>query len=124
MALAVFLGAFTVIGQIISTGSRASVAGQLESEAVLRARTKLAEVVGGIEPVAGVQGESFEDDPSWTWSLTVSDGPHDDLLLLTITIEHLGSDGTPDATFLLNRIVRDPQLFIDAAAEAALAEEV
>jgi hypothetical protein len=124
LALAVFLGAFTVIGQIVSTGSQASVAGQLESDAVLRAQTKLAEVVGGIEPVAGVQGESFEDDPDWTWSLTVSDGPHEDLLLLTITVEHLRADGTPNASFVLNRVVRDPQLFIDAAADAASAEEV
>lgn len=124
LALAVFLGAFAAVGQVIDTGSQASIEGQLESAAVLRAQTKLSEVVAGIEPMEGVQGQTFEDDPNWTWSLTVGDGPHVDLLLLTITIEHIRPNGTVDGSFLLNRLVRNPQLFIDAAEEAALAEEV
>lgn len=123
LALAIFLGAFAAIAQVIDLGRQASVAGQLENEAVLRAQTKLAEVIAGVEPMSGLQGQAFEDDPNWTWGLEIGDGPHVDLLGLTITVEHTRPSGTVDAQFVLRRLVRDPQLFIDAAASASLSEE-
>src|SRR5690606_31005323 len=119
-ALAVFLGAFAAIGQVIDLGRQASVEGQLENEAVLRAQTKLAEVIAGIEPMTALEGQAFEDDPNWTWGLTMGDGPHVDVLGLTITVEHTRANGSVDAAFVLTRFVRDPQLFIDAAANASL----
>jgi general secretion pathway protein I len=122
LALAVFLGAFAAIGQIIDVGRQASVEGQLENEAVIRAQTKLAEIVAGVEPMTAVQSQAFEDDPDWTWGLAMAAGPHADLLQLTISVEHLRPTGTIDAGFQLHRWVRDPQLFIDAAANAALSE--
>jgi general secretion pathway protein I len=122
LALAIFLGAFAAIGQIIDLGRQASVEGQLENEAVLRAQTKLAEVVAGIEPMTALEGQAFEDDPNWTWGLTMDTAPHVDVLGLTITVEHTRPNGTVDAAFVLTRFVRDPQLFIDAAANASLSE--
>ena len=123
LALAIFLGAFAAIAQIIDLGRQASVTGQLENDAVLRAQTKLAEVIAGVEPMTAVQGQAFDDDPNWTWGLSLSDGPHADMLALAVTIEHVRTSGNADATFTLNRLVRDPQLFIDAAANASLSEE-
>jgi len=120
LALAIFLGAFAAIGQVIDLGRQASVEGQLENEAVLRAQTKLAEVIAGIEPMSAMQQQAFEDDPNWTWGLTMGDAPHVDVLGLTITVEHTRPNGTVDAAFVLTRFVRDPQLFIDAAANASL----
>lgn len=120
LALAIFLGAFAAIGQVIDLGRQASVEGQLENEAVLRAQTKLAEVIAGVEPMTALQAQPFEDDPNWTWSLTMGDAPHVDVLGLTITVEHNRPNGTVDAAFVLTRFVRDPQLFIDAAANASL----
>lgn len=123
LALAVFLGAFAAIAQILDVGRQAAVEGQLENEAVLRAQSKLAEVLAGIEPMSAVQGQAFEDDPNWSWSLTISDGPHVDLLGLAIQVQHVRPTGSLDAAFILHRLVRDPQLFIDAAANAALESE-
>jgi general secretion pathway protein I len=122
LALAIFLGAFAAISQVIDLGRQASVEGQLENEAVLRAQTKLAEVIAGIEPMAALEGQAFEDDPDWTWGLTMGDAPHVDVLGLTITVEHTRANGSIDAAFVLTRFVRDPQLFIDAAANASLSE--
>jgi len=123
LALGIFLGAFAAIAQIVDLGRQASVQGQLENEAVLRAQTKLAEVISGVEPMSGVQGQAFEDAPNWTWGLSIADGPHVDLLNLVITVEHVRPNGDVDQAFVLNRLVRDPQLFIDAAANASLSEE-
>jgi general secretion pathway protein I len=123
LALAIFLGAFAAISQVIDLGRQASVAGQLENEAVLRAQTKLAEVIAGVEPMSALQGQAFEDDPNWTWGLEMGDGPHVDLLGLTVTVEHVRPNGSIDASYMLTRMVRDPQLFIDAAASASLSEE-
>lgn len=123
LALAIFLGAFAAVGQIIDVGRQASVEGQLENDAVLRAQTKLAEVIAGIEPMAAVESQPFEDDPDWRWGLAINEGPHVDLLALSISVEHTRPNGSIDAAFVLNRFVRDPQLFIDAAASASLSEE-
>ena len=116
IALAIFLGSLAAIGQIVDVGSVAASRGRLHSEAVLRCETKLAEVIAGIEPMTAVSGQMFEDDPEWSWTLTIADGPYSDLLELTVDVIHQRSNGTSNAEFSLTRLIRDPQLFIDAAA--------
>lgn len=116
LALGIFLGAIAAIGQVINVGTIAAGEGQLNSEAVLRCETKLAEVIVGIEPMVAAEAQPFADDGRWLWSLTVTDGPHADLLQLDVTVTHNRLNGTQDATFTLTRLVRDPQLYIDAAA--------
>jgi general secretion pathway protein I len=116
LALGIFLAAVTAIGQIVNVGSTAATDGQLQSEAVLRCETKLAEIIAGIEPMAGAQGQAFADDARWSWSLAIADGPHADLLHLTVSVTHQRANGNTDAQFALTRLVRDPQLYIDAAA--------
>ncbi|MGD9857247.1 MAG: hypothetical protein AB7U20_20070 [Planctomycetaceae bacterium] len=122
VALAIFLGALAGIAQIVDTGSTAAVTGQLQSEAVLRCESTLAEVISSIQPMDAVQGESYPDDASWSWSLAVADGPHPDLVQLTVEVAHARPNGTTDANFTLTRLIRDPQLFLDAAAAALEAE--
>ncbi len=123
IALAIFLGAVAVISEIVSTGSRAAIRAQLQSEAVLRAETRLHEVVAGVYPLEIVQGVAFEDDPKWQWSLLILDGPHPDVLHLEVTAAHVRSSGTVDAEFTLARLMRDPLLFIDAAASSGEATD-
>jgi hypothetical protein len=123
IALAIFLGAVAVISEIVSTGSRAAIRAQLQSEAVLRAETRLHEVVAGAYPLEIVQGMAFEDDPKWQWSLLILDGPHPDVLHLEVTAAHVQSSGTVDAEFTLTRLMRDPQLFIDAATSSGEATD-
>ena len=66
----------------------------------------------------------FEDDPAWVWSLLVNPGPHPDLLDLEVIVSHLSENGTIDAECTLRRYLRDPQLFLDAAAaESEMAVE-
>ncbi|MBX3451708.1 MAG: hypothetical protein KF777_19255 [Planctomycetaceae bacterium] len=118
VALAIFIAALAVITQIISTGSRASARAQFQSEATLRAESCMAEAVAGIVPLQA-ERKSFEDDAAWQWSLTVESGPHVDTLLLTVAVEHTTETGRVNGTATLRRIIRDPQLFLNAASASS-----
>jgi type II secretory pathway pseudopilin PulG len=115
VALAIFIAALAVITQIISTGSRASARAQFQSEATLRAESTMAEAVAGIIPMQNDK-KAFDDDAAWQWSLAVETGPHVDTLLLTVTTEHTTETGRVNGAATLKRIIRDPQLFLNAAS--------
>ena len=120
LSLAILLPSLVVLGQMISQGTRAAVQSRLQTQAVLRCETVLSEVLAGIWPMQPAEGVAFEDAaPGWTWNLLVTAGPHPDLLALQVTVEHADTLGTVNASYSLTRLVRDPQLYIDAAAMAA-----
>ncbi len=73
------------------------------------------EVLSGIIPLQGAQRTPFEDDPDWLWTLNVVDSGTPNLLLLELTVEHSGTGGDLAASFQLTRMVRDPQIYTDAA---------
>ena len=117
ISVAIFLGALTAIMQVLNVGQRAEVATQLQTEAILKAESKMAEFVSGIEEATSSQGGSFEDDKtgSWKWDAEVTDSGTASLLMVTVKVEHMMSDREANAVFTLTRYMRDPQLFIDAA---------
>jgi len=115
VALAIFIAALAVITQIISTGSRASARAQFQSEATLRAESTMAEAIAGVRPLQNDK-RPFDDDAAWQWSLAVESGPHVDTLLVTVTTQHTTENGTVNGLATLKRIVRDPQLFLNAAS--------
>lgn len=115
VALAIFIAALAVIVQIISTGRRASTTAQFQSEATLRAESTMAEAIAGIIPMQNDK-KQFDDDLNWQWSLAVESGPHADTLLLTVTTEHTDPSGNLNGVAHLKRIIRDPQLFLNAAS--------
>jgi general secretion pathway protein I len=119
LALAIFIGALAVITQIISTGSRAAIQAQLQSDAVLRAESVISEAVSGVIPLQSASGQAFADDSTWTWSLTVAEGTHVDTLQLTAVIDHKLPTGRINAQATLTRLVRDPQVFLDAAGASS-----
>ena len=117
IALAIFLGAISVIGQLVHTGSQAAISTQQKTEAVRRCETVLAEALSGSIPLQN-SGTQFEDDPDWSWTLTVLDGPHIDLLEIEAVVVHVDQFGTPDEEFVLVRWVRDPELFLETTVDA------
>ena len=125
LSLTLFLGAMLAISQIISTGSRAAIQSRLQTQAILRCESKLSEILAGVEPMESVSNVQLEEDTAnWVWSLEIESGPHEVLLKLTVSVSHISQNGNPDSTFSLRRLVRDPQLFLDAAeAEAEAAAE-
>lgn len=116
IALAIFLGAMTVIGQIVATGSQAAIDAQQQAEAVRRCETVLAEALAGSIPLQDSSGE-FEDDPDWSWSVSVLDGPHIDLLSLEVVVAHADQFGREDESFTLVRWVRNPELYLETTVD-------
>lgn len=124
LAVAIFLPALAALGQGISTGLRAGVQARLQTQAVLRCDSILSEVVAGVRPLQPVAGAAFDDAAvGWSWSLDVLAGPHPHLFEVQVTAVHVDEGGLTNASYTVTRYVRDPQLFIDAAALKAAEEE-
>jgi general secretion pathway protein I len=114
IALAIFMGSIAAIGQLVSTGVRGAVQARLQSQAVLRAETKMAEVVSGSLSLHGSSSGGFPDDPSWTWSVTVAPSQHAGLYYVEVTAAHSAGTATGRQSFSLRRLMRDPQMALDA----------
>jgi len=114
IALAIFMGSIAAIGQLVSTGVRGAVQARLQSQAMLRAETKMAEAVAGATSLTGGSSGAFPDDASWTWSIAVAAGPHEGLYLVEVTAAHHGTTRAANQSFALRRLVRDPKLQLDA----------
>ncbi len=115
LALAIFLGAMAVISQVLENGSRAATKAQLSSNAVIRCERRMNEVLAGVLPLSSEQNAPFEDDSSWQWTLNVADSGIPYLLETEMIVEHLDSNGMTNTTFRLTRLMRDPQIYEDAA---------
>lgn len=119
LSLAIFLPALAVLGQAIATGGRAAVQARLQTDAVLRCESVLAECVAGAQPLTSVSSSAFADEAvGWSWSLAVSEGPAEGLLLVEASVTHEDTQGQVNASCTLSRLVRDPE----AAASAPTAE--
>jgi len=111
LALAIFIAALLVLGQSITTGTRAAVQSRLRTQAIVRCESKLAEVISGIEPMQVAGNVPFVDDPThWHWSLDIAEGPYSGLLELMVSVSHSG-DVAVD--YSLNRYVRNSQMFLE-----------
>lgn len=117
LALAIFLGAISVIGQLVTTGSRAAVDAQFKSEAAQRCESLMNEVVSGVLPLQSVSTSPFEDDPRWTWSINVAPGSHVDLLHVDVTVTRTAQSGDLAYEFSLVRWMRNPELFLNTTTE-------
>ena len=114
VALAIFLAAVAVIGQLVGTGSQAATGAQLKSEAARRCETVMAEAVAGVIPLQSTGDTSFEDDQQWTWSLTVTDAAHADMLQVETIVTRKNRQGEAQVSFNLVRWIRDPELWLQS----------
>jgi type II secretory pathway component PulJ len=122
LALGIFLGALAAISRIVDSGSRAAVRARLQNEAILRCESQMNQVVAGSVALQAADQAPFEDDAQWSWSLVLAEGPHVDLLSIQVVVTHARPDGEIDAEFALWRLMRNPELYLDAAAAAAESE--
>jgi type II secretion system protein I len=118
VSTAIFLGAMTAIMQIMSLGRDSRLSAQLDAEAAVRCEARLAEMVAGVEPLNSVSNERFPDNENWQATVDIQDTGSDSLLKVTVTVQHVPGESNPNASFTLTRLMRDPQLFLDAAMSA------
>lgn len=117
LSLTIFVGAATALSQLSTNGTTAAVQARLETQAILRCESKLAELASAVEPVEDLADEPFQDDEDWTWSLTTAGGPHADLILVTVTVNYNGPTELSSTTYSLSRLIRDPAVFEDSVED-------
>lgn len=115
LALAIFLGAFAAIGQVLRTGTASSIRAQLTSTAALRCERVMNDVLAGVLPMQSIARTPFEEDPNWVYTVNVLDGGVPNLLIVETVVERQGTRQTSSLSFRLTRMIRDPQIYIDAA---------
>jgi len=117
IALAIFVCSIAAIGQLVSSGVRAAVQARLQSQAVLRAESKMAEVVAGITGLHGGSSGTFTDEQTWSWSVAATQSQHEGLYLVEVTVAHAGVTTAAKQSFTLRRLIRDPQIALDEYAK-------
>lgn len=124
LALAIFVGALAAISQILRAGSRAAIRAQLQSHAALLGERQMNEILSGVTPLETVSQAAFPGLTGWSWSLNVTGTDIPGLLRLELTVEHSSQNPDALARCVFTRLMRDPQIYVDAAeAEAAAAAE-
>jgi general secretion pathway protein I len=116
LAIALFLGAITVLAQIVWNGQRAAIQARLRTEAAFRCESKLNELLTGAERFQSQQQVAFPDDGQWTWSSQVAAGQFPDLLHLKVTVHRQSNTPAARTEYSLERWLRDPAIVQNAAA--------
>jgi hypothetical protein len=92
----------------------------MQSQAVLLAESKMAEVVSGATAATSTGDSSFGDSDleGWTYNINVSAGGHTGINQVTVTVQCHQAENV-DATFSMTRLLRDQQAFVTSAIQAA-----
>jgi general secretion pathway protein I len=120
VALVIFAAAMAAISEAISTGMRAAVQSRLQSQAILLCQSKMGEVLAGAVPRQSTGDSAFTDPglDGWKWGLSVKPGPHTGLLDVEVDVNYRLAGNSVDASFALERLVRDPSAFANSNTEA------
>jgi len=118
VSTAIFVGSLVGIMQVLNTGHKSRLESVLDSEAVLRCETVMGELLAGVHPMATSDEQAFSDNGNWVWAATVTDQGGTSLLEVEVEVKHTIAGERVNSYFILNRYVRDPQLFMDAAGGA------
>ncbi|MSR59971.1 MAG: prepilin-type N-terminal cleavage/methylation domain-containing protein [Planctomycetaceae bacterium] len=125
IALAIFVVSIAAIGQLVSSGVRGAVRSRLQTQAVMRGESKMAELVAGVASLQSASNTPFTDNPAWSYSVSLLPGPHNDLYIVDLTVACTGTGDLSSTSFSLRRLVRDPAVILEMekAKEEAQAEQ-
>lgn len=115
VSTAIFVASLVGIMQILNTGHRSRIESVLDAEAALRCESIMGEILAGVHAMNSTDEQTFEDDANWVWSAMVTDQGSTSLLEVEVEVKHKIAGDRVNSYFILNRYVRDPQLFLDAA---------
>jgi type II secretion system protein I len=120
IALVIFSGAIAAISEGISTGVRAALQSRIQSQAILLCESKMGEVMAGVVPRSSVAESAFTEPQldGWKWGLSVKPGPHTGLMLVEVEVNYRIAGDAVDASFSLERLVRDPSAFVTSETAA------
>ena len=114
LATSILLGCLVVLGELAAVGRRHAHDAEHLTTAQLISRTKLNEILAGVELVSSVQEQPLQDAPGWVYSVEVE--PLDRLGLASVRVTV--SENLPELDeaanlrrvrqFTLTRWIRDP----------------
>jgi hypothetical protein len=91
------------LGQLTFSGVDAALRTRIESEAAIRCRSVINEILAGSLTPTHESERDFPDTSDWTWSVSVRPDAIRTMTLLTVTVRHTSNR---DGTFTLHRLVR------------------
>lgn len=122
ISVSIFFASLTAIVQILNLGRNSEMMTRLQTEAVMRCESKMAEVISGAQELTSVSDELLENDGetgTWNWSLESAGTETANLLQITVTVRYVNENDEEIVSFSLTRYMRDPQLFLDAASSGS-----
>ncbi len=119
LSMTIFFGSIAMLAQINWNATRAAVQSRMRAQAILRCESKLQEVIAGAVALSDQSNVAFEDDKTWTWSLTTGATNFPELITVEVTVSRQVEGALGSTSQTLRRWIRDPYLFEEAAAAAA-----
>lgn len=121
ISVAIFLASLTAILSLLDMGNQSRLSVQLDANAAILCESAMGEYLSGYRDLTSTSDEPLETaDPDDTWLLTttVEAADGESLLKVTVLVSHVINGSQVNSSFLLTRLIRDPQLFIDAASSS------
>jgi general secretion pathway protein I len=120
LALVIFAGALTAIGQLLSSGIRGALQSRFQLQAAQLCQAKMGEIVCGAQALRTMQAV-YPEDPAWSWSTQVIAAPVPGLMMVEVTVQRQSQHKNKKAEikFSMVRYVRDPAVYLAAEEEAS-----
>ncbi len=110
LALAILGGALTVLGQLVSAGSRCARAAREMANAQRLCDSMLAEITAGITPAETMEGVmQDENGEPWVYSIQADSSSQEGMLALLVTVRKEQAAELVPVSFSLARWMVDPQ---------------
>ena len=110
-ALAIFLMAMVVFGEMIVHNGQLARDIQRQNLATCLCKSKLQEVISGAVPLTSQGDAAFDEEPDYTWSLDADNGAVDGLWNVTVRVTYKSADATADPIHCsLTQMVLDPSI--------------
>ena len=110
IALAIFLLAMVVFGEMILRNKDIALEIQRQNLATRLCQSKLHEAAAGVVPMTGQDDTPFEEEPDYTWSMTADAGSVVNLWNVAITVKRRQTDSGAPVQCVLTQMMLDPSV--------------
>lgn len=113
LGLAIFLMALVPLGALVDLGTDNALETMLQSDGTRLAQSKMAEVEAGVVAINTGGSGTFDDEPTWNWTVASTPGDAPNLYTVTVTVTHEVRGKT--TTVALSQMIVDPAMMGTAA---------
>ncbi len=110
VALAVFLLAMVVFGDMVVRNSQIARDIERQNLATRLCKSKLNEVIAGVVPLSSQGDTPFDEAPDYTWSLDAENGSVDGLWNVTVHVTRTQTDADDPIECSVTQMILDPTI--------------